>query len=136
MTTDIVGNAGKPRLLAMIIDNLLAAILAIAFAVNLPGLGDVSRGMILIVVYLLYYLAPEALWGRTLGKLACGLVVRRSDGLPCGWKGALIRTILRILEVNPLLIGALPGGLAVVFSKRNQRLGDMLANTVVVRSQS
>jgi len=135
MTTDVVGNAGKPRLFAMIIDNLLAATLGMVIAANIPGLGDASRGLVLVAIYLSYYLLPEAIWSRTLGKFAFGLVIRRSDGEPCGWPGAVTRTFLRIIEVNPLLFGALPGGLVVILSKRKQRIGDMLADTVVVLAQ-
>jgi len=135
MTTDVVGNAGKPRLFAMIIDNLLAAILGIVIAANIPGLGDASRGFVLVAIYLLYHLLPEAIWSRTLGKLVFGPVVRRLDGRPWGWPRAAARTFLRLIEVNPLLFGALPGGLAVLFSKRKQRIGDMLADTIVVLSK-
>jgi hypothetical protein len=49
----------------------------------------------------------------------------------------LIATILcivtEIFEANPLLLGLLPGALAVVWSKHRQRFGDMLAETIVVR---
>ncbi len=135
MATQTVGNAGKPRLFAMILDNLVAAILGLVIATSIPGLGDLGRGSVLVTLYLSYYLFPEALWSRTLGKLVCGLVVRKSDGSPCGWSAALSRTFLRILEVNPLLFGALPGGLVVTFSKRKQRVGDMLGDTIVVLSR-
>jgi uncharacterized RDD family membrane protein YckC len=37
------------------------------------------------------------------------------------------------VEVNPILLGALPAALAGVFSKRHQRFGDMLGGSVVVR---
>ena len=69
----LVGNVGKPRLFAMIVDNLLAAILGLVVAAKVPGLGDVSRGLVLVALYLSYYLFQEAIWSRTLGKLACGL---------------------------------------------------------------
>ena len=136
MTSNVVANAGKPRLFAMIIDNLLASIASIVIAARIPGVGDISRGLILVAVYLLYFLLAEALWARTLGKLACGLAVLRSDGSRCGWKEAWLRTLLRIIEVNPLILGALPGGLVVIFSKRKQRMGDMLADTVVAQFKS
>ncbi len=135
MGESIVGNAGKPRLFAMILDGLLAAVLGIVVATGIPGLGDVARAVVLVTVYLLYFLISEAIWSRTLGKRLCGLIVRKSDGGACGWPGAAARTVLRLVEVNPLLFGALPGGLFVMFSKRKQRIGDILAGTVVVRSK-
>ena len=41
---------------------------------------------------------------------------------------------MRLLEVNPLLFGGLPAGIAILTSERKQRIGDMLAGTVVVSS--
>ncbi|MEN3333729.1 MAG: hypothetical protein V7641_3094 [Blastocatellia bacterium] len=127
----MTGNAGKPRILAFIIDNLLASIAAIAmvalFKVNQP----LINGAILSLTYLGYYLAFEALWSRTPGKLVQGLEVCKLDGSRCDFKAALIRTILRIFEVNPLLLGGLPAGIAIIASERKQRLGDRLAGTIV-----
>jgi uncharacterized RDD family membrane protein YckC len=45
----------------------------------------------------------------------------------------LLRTLLRIVEVNPLLFGGLSAGLSIAATKRHQRLGDILAGTLVVR---
>ena len=44
-----------------------------------------------------------------------------------------IRTLLRIVEVNPGGCGAIPAGIAVYCTSRRQRLGDWLAGTLVVR---
>ena len=66
------------------------------------------------------------------GKFFQGLVVRKLDGSPCDWTGALIRGATRIIEVNPLLFGGLPAGLAIMASERKQRIGDMMAGTLVV----
>jgi uncharacterized RDD family membrane protein YckC len=74
----------------------------------------------------------EALWSRTLGKYFQGLIVRRVNGNPCDWRASFIRNGLRLVEVNPLLFGGLPAGIAILSSDRRQRIGDMLAHTVVV----
>ena len=47
-----------------------------------------------------------------------------------------VRTGLRLFEVNPLLLGALPAGVAILASSRRQRLGDWLAGTVVAPCES
>lgn len=39
---------------------------------------------------------------------------------------------MRLVEVNPFLLGGIPAGIAVALSTYNQRLGDMLAGTYVV----
>ena len=128
---EVNGNYGKPRSFALGLDNLLATILCLVIASRWPGLGSVARWVIAAVVYLLYFLIQEGLWGKTLGKKAFGLVIHRLDGHRAGWRTAVIRTTTRVVEANPLLLGELPGALAVVFSKRKQRLGDMWAGTVV-----
>jgi len=87
------------------------------------------------LVYLSYFVVLEALWSRTLGKYFQGLIVRKLDGSRCDWKASFIRGSLRILEVNPLLLGGIPAGIAVMSSSRRQRIGDMLAGTVVVSNK-
>src|SRR5262245_57935162 len=120
------GNSGKPRLVAMMVDGLVAAAIGILIAAKTPGLTTVSSAVVCAAVYLAYFLVGEGPWGRTLGKLLTGLVVRRLNGEPCGWAASTVRTALRLIEVNPLLLGAVPGGLLVMLSSRKQRLGDML----------
>jgi uncharacterized RDD family membrane protein YckC len=73
--------------------------------------------------------ASEALFGTTLGKLAFGLHVRRVDGRFPGAPRAFVRALLRPLDV--LVVGPL---LAFV-TPRHQRLGDVVAGTVVAGSR-
>jgi uncharacterized RDD family membrane protein YckC len=130
-----IGNAGKPRIVATVLDNAIAIIMSFLAAAFLPGIGDDVRTGVAVLLYFAYFLVLEGAWSRTLGKLACGLVVQRLDGKASGWREASIRTALRIFEVNPVLLGALPAGLAVMWSRRRQRLGDMLAKTIVARTR-
>jgi uncharacterized RDD family membrane protein YckC len=132
--TDLQGSATKERLLAVMIDNAVATLLCLLVGAKIPvHLSPAGRWSIAILGYLIYFLVQEAVWGSTLGKRAFGLQVIRLDGGQVGWKEAGWRTLLRILEVNPLLLGAIPGGLAVAWSKRKQRLGDLIAGTLVVK---
>jgi uncharacterized RDD family membrane protein YckC len=39
---------------------------------------------------------------------------------------------MRVIEVNPVLLGALPAGIAIISSDLKQRMGDSLAGTLVV----
>jgi len=84
---------------------------------------------------ILYFPVCEAFWGRTLGKLLTGLVIIDRDGQPPGIGKALLRTLLRLIEVNPFLVGGIPAGIAVLASQHRQRLGDMAARTYVVRGK-
>lgn len=129
---NIVGDASKARLIAAFIDNI------IAFGLMLVVVGAVPEGLLtlraILVVggYLGYFFLMEALFARTVGKYFQGLIVRKLDGTKGDWTSALVRTLFRILEVNPALFGGLPAGLVIMSSERKQRLGDIFADTVVV----
>lgn len=131
----IIGDASKARLFAMFIDHILAFGLMMFIVALVPESFPVVKAVLFFGIYLTYFVALEALWSRTLGKFFQGLVVRKLDGGRCGWKASLIRNGFRVLEVNPLLLGALPGGIAILASERKQRIGDILAGTVVVSNK-
>jgi uncharacterized RDD family membrane protein YckC len=128
----VVGDASKSRLIAVFLDHLIALALMLFVVALVPESFPVIKAICFFVVYLAYYIVLEALWSRTLGKYFQGLIVRKLDGSQCDWKAALIRGGLRIVEVNPLLLGGLPAGLVIISTGRRQRLGDILAGTVVV----
>ena len=131
----IIGDASKARVLALFIDHIIAfAVMMLAVAFVPESLPEI-KALFFFVIYLAYFVVLEALWSRTLGKLVQGLVVRKLDGNRCDWTAALIRGFLRIFEVNPLLLGGLPAGLVIIASERKQRIGDMLAGTVVVSNK-
>jgi uncharacterized RDD family membrane protein YckC len=93
----------------------------------LLALGFLAYGL----VDLGYFLVFEALWsGQTPGKRRQGLRVIKVDGQPVGWLECSVRNILRALD---MLAGIYPVGLVVMFlSRKNQRLGDYAAGTVVI----
>jgi uncharacterized RDD family membrane protein YckC len=127
----VPGDASKDRFFAATFDNLFTIIIGLTAAVLVPNTEVVLRGTVLVVAYLGYFFLAEALLGTTPGKLIFGLWVRRLEGGPCSWKQAAIRSLARIVEVNPLLLGAIPAGIAILASTNRQRLGDMIAATVV-----
>jgi uncharacterized RDD family membrane protein YckC len=93
--------------------------------------GAVAAWFALVI---LYYPILEGLTGKTLGKLLCGLKVVDTHGANPGILKATIRTLLRLIEVNPLLLGGLPAGIAVLATPTRQRLGDKAADTYVLKS--
>lgn len=131
----MTGNSGRPRFFAFIIDNLLATVAAFFAVAALNSANPYVSVGALSLAYLGYFFLFEALWSRTPGKYFQGLVVVGADGRRCGWSAALVRTLLRVLEANPLLFGGVPAGVAVLASKRNQRLGDLAAGTLVVSAR-
>jgi uncharacterized RDD family membrane protein YckC len=68
--------------------------------------------------------------GRTPGKRLAGLRVVRTDGAPVGLVESLARNLLRVVE---LPLGYAPAILAVALGPRRQRVGDLVAGTLVVR---
>ncbi|MEA2315582.1 MAG: hypothetical protein QOI03_2274 [Solirubrobacteraceae bacterium] len=69
--------------------------------------------------------------GRTPGKRWTHLRVVRAEGQPIDLPASAIRNLLRLIDILP---GAyLVGILCIVLTKRNQRLGDLAAGTIVIR---
>ncbi len=128
----VVGDTSKARLIASFFDHLIAFALMMVVVAFVPATFPVVKAVLFFLVYLAYFIVLEALWSRTFGKYFQGLIVRKLDGSRCDWKASLIRGGLRILEVNPLLFGGLPAGIVIISSARKQRIGDLLAGTVVV----
>src|ERR1044071_2895730 len=131
----MTGNSGRPRIFAFVIDNLLAMVAAFLVVAALKTENPYLGAGALCLTYLCYFFLTEALWSRTPGKYLQGLVVVDTSGGRCGWRRALIRTLLRVVEANPLLLGGLPAGIAILASERNQRLGDMAAGTLVISAR-
>jgi uncharacterized RDD family membrane protein YckC len=130
---DLIGDASKKRMLALAVDNTLAIVLSLIVAGTVNSLGNFVVVAALSLTYLMYFFVFEAWWSRTPGKYLFGLWVCQTDGSRCTLSSAVIRTLLRIIEVNPLLLGGLPAGIMLMVTKRKQRLGDLLAGTVVIR---
>ena len=120
------------RWLATWIDVLMLLVMVGAVGALLPELSQGWELVVVLVVGLGYYLIVEGLTGSTVGKLVVRIrVVTRNGARPTMWQ-TVIRTVLRLFEVNPLILGGLPAGLAAGYSKKRQRFGDMLAGTYVV----
>lgn len=99
------------------------------------GTGPVASSLAILgaLAGLAYFPVTEGLWGRSLGKLLTGTIVVNEEGDPPGVSRAIVRTLFRLIEVNPFLLGGLPAGIFVFNTKHCQRLGDMVAGTYVVR---
>ncbi|ONI77366.1 RDD family protein [Actinosynnema sp. ALI-1.44] len=93
--------------------------------------------LVLVVVLIGYPVLAETLTrGKTIGKAAAGLRVVRTDGGPIRFRHALVRALAGFF-VDFWGVG-LFGCVAVVVSlasRNSQRVGDMLAGTLVVRER-
>jgi uncharacterized RDD family membrane protein YckC len=77
--------------------------------------------------------AWEVGWrGQTPGKRALGLRVVGDDGAPVSPLASLLRNALRVVE---LPLGYAPAVLLVALSPRRQRLGDLVAGTLVLQER-
>ena len=118
---------------------LLLLVLAAAPFASIDELSDrqaVALFLVAFGVVMAYYTLTEGLTGCTLGKLITGTIVVDAEGRPPGIWRALVRTFMRLLEVNPFLLGGIPAGIVVAVTKDKQRLGDLAAGTYVVPVKS
>ena len=139
------------RFLACAIDHtiqvLTIALMVLAFMViaNYSSFGDrLSNApkwvyaVLILVVFLLvsgYFAFFEWLWnGQTPGKRWLKLRVIREDGRPITFFEAAVRNLLRDFDIMPAPFYSV-GLICVFISGKDQRLGDVVAGTVVVRER-
>lgn len=109
----------------------------LAIALEIAGGGvvavilDLLLGLVLVLAY--PALMEAFCGGRTVGKLAVGLRVVQVDGGRITFGQAAARAGLGLIEVWASLGGI--GTLTILLSKRDQRLGDMAAGTLVFRER-
>lgn len=99
---------------------------------ELTGIPALVAMLAYLAVGLGYFIGLEARDGRTLGKRLLGLRVVNEDGTPIGTGASVVRNVLRI--VDGLFFYAV-GAVSILLSGKKQRLGDHVADTVVVRSK-
>jgi uncharacterized RDD family membrane protein YckC len=115
-----------------VIDMVLLVVVAVVPFAFLDVKGLEFIAVIGVVLVLAYYPVTEGLWGRTLGKLITGTIVVDKDGRRANFGQVMIRTALRLVEVNPLFLGGVPAGVAVLATEHKQHIGDLAAQTYVL----
>ena len=135
--TDIIG----ARIGAQIVDSIIMVILFfIGMAIASAGASAESGGVALVGILLggfaalFYAFLLEGAWdGYTVGKKLFGIKVVKETGDSCGYGGAFVRNLLRIIDG---LFYYVIGFIAMAASDKRQRIGDRIAGTVVVREES
>ena len=84
----------------------------------------------MLVAYF-YHSLLEGIWGKTIGKKICGIIVLKDDFTKCNISKGLLRNLMRIVDV--FLFYYLVGVVSILGTMKWQRLGDIVAGTVVVR---
>jgi uncharacterized RDD family membrane protein YckC len=100
---------------------------------DLGAAAKAGTGLVLVALFAaqwLYFVVWEARYGRSPGKMALGLRVVTTSGRPIGWRAAALRNLLRAADVLP--VGYVAGVTAMALSSRFERLGDLVAGTIVV----
>jgi len=140
------------RAVALLVDTLIVAAIAIPIAAILTslsgvgtfrtvfGLGELDAGMRFALLYafvlplliVAYHSLLEGLWGgQTLGKKALNLRVIRNDGTVPDLAASFIRNALRLIDYMPCTCGI--GFTVMLLSAQFRRLGDYAAGTLVIR---
>lgn len=134
MTLAGMGSRAVAGAIDLVFKGLLVGVILI---VVLGLLG--SRGPIILVpaiglTLLLYDVCFETLrGGRTLGKSIGGLRVVRSSGGPVDLVASMIRNVMRL--VDGIVLSYVPTIVSIAVTRRNQRPGDLAADTIVIRER-
>ena len=130
------------RIVAGILDLFIVSILSWFFIYmasklfgkfNVDQMGQIFLMLMPLVIMIMYHTLSEYLAnGQSVGKKVLGIRMVRVDGQRAGMREAILRSIVLILDL--VLSSGVLGILMISISRRQQRLGDMAANTVVIKS--
>lgn len=88
--------------------------------------------LVIFFIYTGYFVLFETLWqGQTPGKRLAKIRVIRDDGRLTGLQQATLRSLLRPFD-DFLFLGAF----LIMFSRREKRLGDWVAGTIVIQAET
>jgi uncharacterized RDD family membrane protein YckC len=136
------------RFIAILIDYLIWAavgiLLTVIAAIVLPGLALFGRisanwaaGIYILCLFLIqwgYFTLFEAFDnGRTPGKHVAKIRVIHRSGRAISFVESLARNLVRVVDYLPGLYAV--GLISIFLTRQNQRLGDMVAGTLVVRDR-
>ena len=94
----------------------------------------VTIGISIFVLNIFYFILFDYLnSGQTIGKRSLEIQVKSYTGHTVSIESACVRNFGRILDVLPGLY--LAGLISTLFTRHHQRIGDLMAGTVVVRRQ-
>jgi uncharacterized RDD family membrane protein YckC len=123
------------RMMAYGIDFLIKIALIISVIIVLSMIdASAFAGIMMIAVFLIFWFYPVLfelfLDGQSPGKKAYGLRVVSEDGTPLTFASSLLRNLLRFVDALPIVY--LAGLVTCMSNRRFQRIGDLVAGTMVV----
>lgn len=127
------------RFLALLVDFVisagLTAVVGVTLATALPGglaqAAYTTCAFVISVGYPIYFEVRHQ--GRTPGKRMARLRVVDGRGLPITIEQSFVRNVVRALDFAPVFYGF--GGLVSILDRDHRRLGDILADTLVVHER-
>jgi len=123
-----------PRMLAWSIDILIRLAINGVFFAALAIFGKTGIGIALILTFLLEWFYPVYFElyknGQTPGKKMFNIYVTMENASPISPGASIIRNLLRFVDFLPFLYGF--GFISMMLTRRFQRLGDLVAGTVVL----
>jgi uncharacterized RDD family membrane protein YckC len=130
------------RLFALSIDFACILLLSSSISSSLSLLRVISADLFFatetiayFVLTIGYFMSLEWIFrGQTLGKRVMKLRVVDADGLRLRFSQIVVRNLLRTVDMLPGLYTV--GGIALLLSPKLQRLGDIAANTIVIRTNT
>lgn len=143
-----IGNRAYALLIDYVVSGLLITVFIIAwtyFSIQLYSIienwlgtnNQLAQWLIAIpiligfCIYIGYFVFFEALWqGQTPGKRYVKIRVIRDDGRPISLQQSTLRALLRPID-DTFFIGVF----LIALSKREKRLGDMVAGTLVIQEE-
>ena len=118
------------RSIAFLLD-LIGLAVVLGIATNIAFLTWEPLGFLVlaldVVLAFAYFIYFEAEYGQTIGKMLMDIVVVSEDDGSISYKEATVRTLLRPFDTLGLV--------AIYVTDRKQRIGDLAADTVVVKTK-
>lgn len=123
-----------PRVGAFVLDYVISLIVALVVGFGIGAAfgsnGAVFLGVLLGLVG--YYVVLEGAFGQTVGKRLAGVIVVSRDGSPIGYRQAAVRNLLRVVDA---FFNYAVGLVVMLVTDDCQRVGDIVADTLVVRAR-
>jgi uncharacterized RDD family membrane protein YckC len=115
----------------LLTSTVLSSVLMLLSVVS-PDFGQALMIILMFALQFGYGIVAEWYWrGQTIGKKVLRLRVVDAEGLKLQPAQIIVRNLLRAVDSLPAFY--ILGGAATVLTKRSQRLGDLAANTIVIR---
>lgn len=117
---------------------LLAIMMFLTLTIPNPDIlsPELASGIwiILTIIIILFYLILMEKNGKTIGKIVMRLrVVAEDTQKPISYQQSILRNLFLVADMIPFILPGLLGLIVSVKSDRKQRIGDMVAGTIVIR---